>query len=84
MDTIEALDERIKAATIQLRDENFRKGFPFMMFSENLPDGEAYLEYPDGRIEVTRIDEAGNKNEMKLVKVLSDEEAKQVRREYGL
>ncbi|MGF7083035.1 hypothetical protein [Mucilaginibacter sp. UYCu711] len=83
-DTIEAMNNRIHEATIQLREDNFNRGIPFMMFSDNLPDGEAYLEYPDGKIEVVRIDEEGEENNLTTVKILSKVEAERVRIEYGL
>jgi hypothetical protein len=83
-DTIAAMNSRILAATIQLREDALNKGNPFMMFSENLPSGEAYLEYPDGHIEITKIDEEDEGNKMKSVKTLSKVEADKVRYEYGL
>jgi hypothetical protein len=81
-DTIEALNQRILARTIELREDNFRKGFPFMMFAKELSEGEAYLEYSDGHIELTRLEEKGDDMVSKVVKTLSKEEADRFRAEY--
>jgi len=81
-DTIEAMNDRIHAATIKLREDNFRDGFSFMMFSKNLSEGEAYHEYSDGHIELTQLEKEDDDMVSKVVKTLSKEDADRVRAEY--
>ena len=38
-----------------LRLKNFGKNLPFLMLSENLPDGKSYLEFPNGKIVVHEV-----------------------------
>ena len=83
-DRIAATSERLRQATINLRNDNFKKGFSFMILSENLPDGEAYLEFPDGHIELTGIEELGNNIKLISIRTLSAIEEQLVRKEHGL
>jgi hypothetical protein len=42
-----------------LRANNFSKGLPFPILSENLPEGQVYKEFADGRIEIQEVLSAG-------------------------
>jgi hypothetical protein len=40
----------------KLRLDNLNEGHCFMIFDDELPEDQAYYEYPDGRIQVEQID----------------------------
>lgn len=67
-----------------VREKNFNEGNPFLMLSDDLPEGESYWDYPDGRIEIQRVVVVGNKIEYIVVKELGKDEANKVRGEHGL
>jgi hypothetical protein len=46
-----AMQEIIK----KLRHNDLTEGHCFMIFDDDLPDGQAYYEYPDGRIAVEQL-----------------------------
>lgn len=68
----------------QIRQKNFSKNLPFLILSEKLPDGQVYHEFPDGHIELQKL----NKNDLSisftLVKTLSATTADQLRKENFL
>jgi hypothetical protein len=67
-----------------LRSRNFSKNLPFLILSEQLPDGQVYREFPDGRIELQEVFAEGSKFRSKVIQVLKEREADRVRKEYGL
>jgi hypothetical protein len=40
----------------KLRYDNLNEGYCFMIFDDELPENQAYYEYPDGRIQIEQID----------------------------
>lgn len=68
----------------ELREENFSKNLPYLMLSDQLPEGQAYREYADGHIELQEILVNGSDYHFKVIKTLSPSEAARVRKEYGL
>lgn len=51
-------DKRIAKRIISLRKQKHEAGFPFMIESNGeLPANQAYMEYPDGRVEIVEFDD---------------------------
>ncbi|TCC86486.1 hypothetical protein EZ428_23780 [Pedobacter frigiditerrae] len=67
-----------------LRHRNFSNNLPFLILSEDLPDGQVYKEFPDGRIEIQEVKSAGKKFITRVVKILKERQAEEVRKSYGL
>jgi hypothetical protein len=51
-DRLTAMREIIK----KLRHDDLNNGHCFMIFDDELPDGQAYYEYPDGKINIEELD----------------------------
>jgi hypothetical protein len=77
-------DEKYLFTIKNLRSRNFSKNLPFLILSEELPDGQVYREFPDGRIELQEVFAEGPKFQSKVIQVLRAPEADRVRKEYGL
>jgi len=77
-------DEKYLITVKNLRSRNFSKNLPFLILSEQLPDGQVYREFPDGRMELQEVFAEGAKFRSKVIKVLNAPEADRVRKEYGL
>jgi len=77
-------DEKYLITVKNLRSRNFSKNLPFLILSEQLPDGQVYREFPDGRMELQEVFAEGAKFKSKVIKVLNAPEADRVRKEYGL
>ncbi len=77
-------DEKYLITVKNLRSRNFSKNLPFLILSDQLPDGQVYREFPDGRIELQEVFAEGPKFKSKVIQVLKAPEADRVRREYGL
>ena len=77
-------DEKYLITVKNLRSRNFSKNLPFLILSEQLPDGQVYREFPDGHIELQEVFADGAKFKSKVIKVLKAPEADRVRKEYGL
>jgi hypothetical protein len=67
-----------------LRLKNFSNNLPFLMLSENLPDGQSYLEFPDGNMIIHEVFVVGTTTETRTIRKLTSKEADQIRNEYGL
>lgn len=67
-----------------LRQRNFSNNLPFLILSEDLPDGQVYKEFPDGRIEIQEVKSVGKKFSTRVVKILKAWQAEKVREAYGL
>ncbi|CAM4273275.1 hypothetical protein SAMN06265348_109305 [Pedobacter westerhofensis] len=67
-----------------LRLKNFSNNLPFLMLSENLPEGQSYLEFPDGSMIIHEIFVVGSQTETRTIRKLTPKEADQIRNEYGL
>lgn len=77
-------DEKFLATIRELRLRNFSNNLPFLILSDKLPEGQAYREFTDGRIEIQATSFVGIKFKSKLIRVLSPEEAEKVRNENEL
>jgi hypothetical protein len=77
-------DEKYLITVKNLRSRNFSKNLPFLILSEQLPDGQVYREFPDGRMELREMFAEGPKFKSKVIQVLKAPEADRVRKEYGL
>lgn len=56
-----------------LRKEKLQKGNPFMINLGTLPDGQCYLEHPDGSIELVML--SRSQKDFERVRVLSKYES---------
>lgn len=79
----------LKIASMQdvirkLRSEDLKQGHCFMIFDENLPEDQAYYEYPDGNIQIEKLDKRNIEIPRQIVKVLNKSEAAIVRKAHGL
>jgi hypothetical protein len=77
-------DEKYLITVNNLRSRNFSKNLPFLILSDQLPDGQVYREFPDGRIELQEVFAEGAKFKSKVIQILKAPEADRVRKEYGL
>jgi len=59
-------------------------GHCFMIFDENLPDDQAYYEYPDGLIRIEKLDKSNIEIPRVLIKVLNKNEATVVREKHAI
>jgi len=67
-----------------LRSRNFSKNLPFLILSDELPDGQVYREFADGRIELQQVFSDGPKFRSKVIQILKAPEADLVRKNHGL
>ncbi|GAA3933647.1 hypothetical protein GO495_17335 [Chitinophaga oryziterrae] len=81
---INKLEDKVSVAFYRLRATSFNKNLPFLILSDKLPEGQAYREYADGRIEIHEVHTRGANLTSKLIKKLSKQEADKVRTTYGL
>ncbi|EHQ25586.1 hypothetical protein [Mucilaginibacter paludis] len=77
-------NQRVLEAARALRQKNLAGGVPFLILSEDLPEGLAYREFPDGHIEIQEITENGAELRSKLVRELTRQEAVDIRLKHGL
>jgi hypothetical protein len=68
----------------QIRASNFKRNLPFLILSEELPEGQMYLEFPDGRIEIQQMAPGEPSFQFDVVKALPSAEADEIRKTYGL
>ncbi len=68
----------------KLRAVNFSRDLPFLILSDQLPDGQVYREYPDGHIELQEVFLTGTRFQYKLIHTVADVEADRIRQAYGL
>ena len=77
-------DKRVSEVTRALRQRNLNNNLPFLILSEDLPEGQAYREFPDGHIEIQEITEDGADLKSKLVRNLTTAEVVDFRLKNGL
>jgi hypothetical protein len=58
----------------KLRHDNLNEGHCFMIFDDQLPENQAYYEYPDGHIQVEQIDKDDLDIPRVVISVLTGEE----------
>jgi len=70
-------DDRVLAmqqVITKLRRDNLNEGHCFMIFDDELPDDQAYYEYPDGRIQVEQINKDNLDIPRSVIRILSRNE----------
>ena len=77
-------DKRVSEVTMALRQRNLNNNLPFLILSGDLPEGQAYREFPDGHIEIQEIIEDGANLKSKLIRNLTKAEAVDFRIKNGL
>ena len=81
-DYIIELEKQAGLAVEQLREEHFEKNLPFMLGNMNLPKGQFYLEFSDGKIVIALFPE--NQKDYQIVKSLSEKQSHELRETYHL
>ncbi len=76
------LEQRGLLAVQHIRRETLEQGHPFMINTDKLPNGQCYLEFPDGTIQVFTI--CPIHNDFKLVRELTPQEQSSVRKKLLL
>ncbi len=82
MSEAEMIEKKGSDAVRKLRLHKLQNGAPFMINSKELPAGECYLEYPDGKIVLVRL--ARNSMDYSITRELSIEETILIRKKYQL
>lgn len=77
-------DKKLTEVYLELRLKNFRNNLPFLILSENLPEGQVYREFADGRIEIHEVYSEGSAISSKFNSTLTSDNAEKVRLENGL
>jgi hypothetical protein len=81
---VSSQDQKYLVTIKNLRSKNFSRNLPFLILCNDLPDGQVYREFPDGRIELQEVFTTGPQYKSKTIQVLKAHEADHVRKEYGL
>jgi hypothetical protein len=82
MSDLEVLENIGTAAVMELRKEKLASGKSFMINSDQLPAKQAYMEYPDGTINIETM--APGERSFLIVHKLTAAEALAVRKRYDL
>lgn len=77
-------DKKLTDIFRELRLKNFRNNLPFLILSENLPEGQVYREFADGRIEIHEVYSEGTAIRSRFISTLTSDNADKVRSENGL
>ncbi|MEP6614561.1 MAG: hypothetical protein ABJA76_21800 [Mucilaginibacter sp.] len=77
-------DKRVSEVTRALRQKNLDNNLPFLILSGDLPEGQAYREFPDGRIEIQEVIDDGAILKSKLIRKLTKAQAVAFRLKNGL
>lgn len=72
------LEEAGLRAVQLLRKTKLAQGHPFMINSSALPMGQCYLEFPDGIIQLVRINRS--KMDFEVVRELSHQEQSEIKK----
>ena len=65
-----------------LRLNDLNDGHCFMIFDDELPDNQAYYEYPDGHINVEQLNEDNFEAPRIIISVLTDKEIADVKQKH--
>jgi len=82
MSEAEIIEKKGAEAVRKLRLQKLQKGSPFMINSKELPAGQCYLEYPDGRIVLVSL--TPNSMDYSVIKELTLAEIAIIRKKYQL
>lgn len=72
---IASQNKKFSATIDRIRKRNFSKNLPFLILSSKLPEGQAFYEFADGRVEIQEVYTKGAEIETRLVRLLTDNEA---------
>ena len=78
----EIIEKRGNEAVRKLRLQKLQKGTPFMINSKELPAGQCYLEYPDGKIVLVSLSK--NSMDYSVTRELTIEENAMIRKKFKL
>jgi hypothetical protein len=76
------LEEAGLMAIAMLRKEKLRQGHPFMINLSSLPMGQCYLEFPNGVIQLVKINQA--QKDFEVIKDLTPAETKRLKEKLQL
>ncbi|MFP5040852.1 hypothetical protein [Parasediminibacterium sp. JCM 36343] len=79
---IAIIEKKGSDAVKKLRLSELQSGHPFMINAKDLPQRECYLEYPEGFIELVKLNNASQ--DFTVVRRLSTQESDDVRLQYQL
>ncbi|MDB5152681.1 MAG: hypothetical protein JWR54_1432 [Mucilaginibacter sp.] len=74
----------LESVITKLRKDDLGSGHCFLIFDDNLPEDQAYYEYPDGSIRIEQLDKSNIEIPRVIVKVLSKTETAAVRKRHAL
>jgi hypothetical protein len=77
-------DEKYLFTIKKLRSRNFSRNLPFLILSDELPEGHVYREFPDGHIELKQVFSNGPEFRYKVLRTLSSAEGERIRIANGL
>ena len=79
---IEERQHKVNKAVRELRRNKLAHGQSFMINSKNLPQGQCYIEYPDGHISLATLNHT--KSYFTIVRELSAMEVSNLRNQFEL
>lgn len=74
----------MQAVIQKLRESDLKQGYCFMVTDNELSEDQAYYEYPNGQIQIEKIDIRNIDIPRTIVKVLSKTETAAVRRKHAI
>jgi len=75
-------DKKFSATIDRLRNRNFSNNLPFLILSDELPDGQGFYEFADGHIEIQEVYTIEADIETRFIRRLTDAEANRVREQF--
>jgi hypothetical protein len=82
--TISQKETKYRVTVKGIRARNFSKNLPFLILSDQLPDGQVYREFKDGHIELQEVFSVGAHFRYRVIKTLTTSEADIIRKAHGL
>jgi len=82
MGTIEELKAIGQTVVRRLRKQKLEKGRPFLIWSDELPKDQSYLEYPDHSIKVVEV--SPDLKSFTVIRELTTGQAQHIRQELNL
>jgi len=82
MSELEVLENIGTAAVKRLRNSKLSAGKPFMINSDELPSGQSYLEYPDGKVCIVQV--STDSHSFAVLDTLDTQQADSVRLLHGI
>jgi hypothetical protein len=77
-DRLHAMQQIIR----KLRHDDLSEGHCFMIFDDELPEGQAYYEYPDGGIQIEQLNKDNFDSPRLIIKKLSEQETISVKEKH--